>query len=58
LKGILIGNPIMNHADNSLHKNRIQYMIDQDFISERLLSVYQSSCQIDFFSPRCLYFQY
>jgi len=54
----MIGNAIMNHVDNSLLKNKIQYMIDHDFISERLLSIYHSACQQDFFSPRCQYFNY
>lgn len=48
----------MNHAGNSLAKNRVQFLIDQGFISERLLAVYQSACHADFFSPRCEYFKY
>lgn len=53
LKGILIGNPIMNHLNNSLWKMRYQFLIDHDFLSERLVAVYHSACDIDFFSPRC-----
>lgn len=34
----------MNHADNSLTKSKIQFMIDHDFISDRLLSVYKNAC--------------
>lgn len=37
---------------------RYQYLIDHDFLSERLVSVYHSACDIDFFSPRCEYFKY
>ncbi len=58
LKGLLIGNPVMNNVDNAMAKNRIQFMIDHDFISERLLSVYHAACMTDFFSPRCEYFKY
>lgn len=58
LKGILIGNPIMNHLSNSLARMRIQYMIDHDFFSERMLSIYHSACESDFYSPRCEYFKY
>lgn len=58
MKGILIGNPIMNHLNNSLWKMRYQFLIDHDFLSERMVSIYHSACDTDFYSPRCEYFKY
>lgn len=33
LKGILIGNPIINHLENSLYRMRDQFLIDHDLLS-------------------------
>lgn len=58
LKGLLIGNGVMNFKDNSLDKSEIEYMWEHDFIDDRLWGIYRESCRKDFHSPRCRYFQY
>lgn len=58
LKGILIGNGVMNFGDDSLDKSEIEYMWEHDFIDDRQWTIYLDSCKKDFHSPRCKYFQY
>ena len=57
LKGILVGNGVMNFRDNFLDKSEIEYMYEHDFVDQRLWSIYRHSCMRDFSSPRCKYFQ-
>ena len=48
----------MNFMDNSLNKSNIEYMIEHDFVDDRLQGIYKDACLRDFDSPRCNYFQY
>ena len=57
LKGLIVGNGVMNFKDNSLDKSEIEYMIEHDFVDDRLHGIYRSSCLVDFNSPRCKYFR-
>lgn len=57
LKGLFIGNGVMDFSDNSLDKSEIEYMYEHDFLDDRLFGIYRSSCLKDFNSPRCQYFQ-
>lgn len=57
LKGIFLGNGVMNFRDNSLDKSEIEYMYEHDFVNQRLWSIYRHSCLKDFNSPRCRYVQ-
>ena len=41
LKGILVGNGVMNFEDNSLDKSQIEYMAGHDFLDHRLWEIYQ-----------------
>jgi hypothetical protein len=58
IKGILVGNGVMNFAHNSLERAQIEYLNEHDFIDDRLWNIYSSSCTRDFNSPRCKYFLY
>jgi hypothetical protein len=58
IKGIFVGNGVMNFENNELEKSEIQYMIDHNLISSRLEVVYRQACFTDFDSPRCRFFRY
>lgn len=58
IKGILVGNGVMDFTDNSLDKTEIQYMIDHQLISNRMETIYYRACSKDFNSPRCKFFRY
>ncbi len=58
IKGILVGNGVMDFTDNSLDKSEIQYMIDHQLISNRMETIYTRACSADFSSPRCMFFRY
>lgn len=40
IKGILVGNGVMDFTDNSLDRTEIQYMIDHQLISNRMETIY------------------
>lgn len=48
----------MDFTDSSLTKSSIDYMVEHDFISERLINVYKEACSKDFYGPRCRFFRY
>lgn len=58
IKGILVGNGVMDFTDHSLDKTEIQYMINHQLISGRMESIYETACSRDFDSPRCSFFRY
>ena len=58
LKGIMVGNGVMNFEDHSLDKSAIQYMTDHDLVSNRLKYIYDHACTADFNSPRCRFVKY
>lgn len=58
LKGIMVGNGVMNFEDHSLDKSEIQYMIDHDIVSNRLETIYHQACTADYTSPRCRFVLY
>lgn len=58
IKGILVGNGVMNFENNALDKTEIQYMIDHQLISTRMELIYLRACSRDFDSPRCKFFRY
>lgn len=58
IKGIMVGNGVMDFTDNSLDKTEIQYMLDHQLISSRMETIYERACFSDFDSPRCMFFRY
>lgn len=58
IKGIMVGNGVMDFTDNSLERAEIQYMIDHQLISNRMETIYERACARDFDSPRCMFFRY
>ena len=53
MKGILVGNGVMNFEDHSLEKSQVQYMIEHNLLSQRIRYIYERACTIDYNSPRC-----
>lgn len=56
LRGMLIGNGIMDFTDGSLEQSQIDYMIKHDFVDPDLLPYWKTSCKIDPDSAGCRYF--
>ena len=44
LKGILIGNGVMDWSDGSLDKNRVEFYFSHNFIDPTLVSYWENSC--------------
>ena len=47
LKGILVGNGVMDLADNQLEKNQINYMFERNLIDPTLDKYWTGTCQVD-----------
>lgn len=58
LKGIMVGNGVMDFRNGELEKSSIEYMIDHEFIDLDLVPYYRASCFIDPESAGCRYFNY
>lgn len=56
LKGILVGNGVMNFQNYHLDKSQAEYMIDHNFADPDTLPIYYTSCQHDPESAGCRYF--
>lgn len=56
LKGILIGNGIMDFSDGTLEQNQIDFMISHNFIDPTLEKYWTTSCQTDPQSAGCAFF--
>jgi carboxypeptidase C (cathepsin A) len=57
LKGILVGNGVMSFLGGTLESNRIEYLVNQEFVDPDLLPYYRGSCLIDPESAGCQYFK-
>lgn len=57
LKGILVGNGVIDFEDNVLDKAQLEFLATHSFIDLRLFDIYQQSCARDWSSPRCKYIQ-
>ena len=53
LKGIMVGNGVMDFEDHSLDKSEVQYLFNHDMISNRMMGIYHNACGKDYKSPRC-----
>lgn len=58
LKGIMVGNGVMDFRNGQLEQSSIEYMIDHDFIDVDLVPYYRASCNVDPESAGCRYFKY
>lgn len=58
LKGILIGNGVMDFSNDELDKSRVEYLIDHEFIDPEVLGYWSNSCQVDPDSAGCKYFKF
>lgn len=47
LKGILVGNGVMNFRNGEMEKSTIQYMIDHEFVDPELINYWKTSCRFD-----------
>lgn len=56
MKGILVGNGIMDFTNGELENSQIEYMVDRDFIDPELVNYWKTSCQTDPDSAGCNYF--
>ena len=56
LKGILVGNGIMDFRGGELERSSIEFMLDRDFVDPELAPYYKLSCLSDPDSAGCSYF--
>lgn len=56
MKGILVGNGVMDFTDGELEISSVQYMLDRDFIDPELVPYFKVSCLTDSDSAGCNYF--
>lgn len=56
MKGILVGNGVMDFEGAELEKSSAEYMIDHNFIDPELISYWKTACLIDYESAGCNYF--
>ena len=47
LKGIIIGNGVMDFTDYGIERSEVEFMIEHEFVDHRLVSIYRSACQLD-----------
>jgi hypothetical protein len=57
LKGIMVGNGVMNFKNGELESSSIEFMIDHEFIDVDLVPYYRGSCYVDPESAGCRYFK-
>lgn len=56
LKGILVGNGVMDFRNSELEKSSVEYMIGNEFIDPELINYWKTSCAYDYESAGCNYF--
>ena len=56
LKGILVGNGVMDFSDNMLEKSQVNYMFSHNFIDPTLDKYWEIACQADPSSAGCAFF--
>ena len=47
LKGLLIGNPVIDFQSGSLYKSQKYFMFEHNFIDKKLIETYERSCLKD-----------
>lgn len=56
LKGILVGNGVMDFRDGELEKSSVDFMMGHEFVDPELINVWKTSCLFDYDSAGCNYF--
>lgn len=56
LKGLFIGNGVIDFRNDELEKSTVEYMINRDFIDPEVMQYWHNSCQVDEESAGCQYF--
>ena len=56
MRGILVGNGVMNFQGGSLQNSQAQFMIDRHFNDPEIINYWKNSCQFDPDSAGCIFF--
>ena len=56
LKGIFIGNGVIDFRNDELLKSQVEYLVNRDFIDPEIMQYWQNSCQVDEESAGCQFF--
>ena len=56
LKGVFIGNGVIDFRNDELEKSQVEYVINRDFVDPEIMQYWHNSCQVDEESAGCQFF--